>query len=386
MAHRTTISACLIVKNEAANLPRCLASLRDAVDEIVVVDTGSTDATLSIIAQASEAAGGPPVRLGHFTWVDDFAAARNAALDLATSDWILTIDADEELVVKEASRWRKALAALSCAYTMRLVNVGPSGTVQSEMADALRLFPRRPEVRYQGRLHEDIERALQAAGIPVAGLGAAYLRHHGYQPAAMAGKAERNRRLAELAANETPTAPLPWLFTAQAAWLARDAVGTLAAVSRAREALAAGGLLADRQRIALALVEVWARLSRGETPAADAVLADALALAPGHPELRYERGRRRVEGGDLAGAAEDFQACLRAHADRERFGSIRTGVTGFLAQMELVGIAATQGDMAKAAKHAAAAATDSNCPPEEAARLRALEPQLRQLARKATGR
>ncbi|MBR5910088.1 MAG: glycosyltransferase family 2 protein, partial [Schwartzia sp.] len=82
------ISACYIVRNEAAKLDRSLASLEGAVDEIIVVDTGSSDDTVKI----AETHG---ARVSHFPWQDDFSAARNVSLSKATGDWILVVDADE---------------------------------------------------------------------------------------------------------------------------------------------------------------------------------------------------------------------------------------------------------------------------------------------------
>ena len=81
------LTAALIVKNEERDLSRCLASL-DGVDEIVVVDTGSTDATVAIAEEAG-------ARVRKIPWNHDFAAARNQALDACVGDWILVIDADE---------------------------------------------------------------------------------------------------------------------------------------------------------------------------------------------------------------------------------------------------------------------------------------------------
>lgn len=92
------ISVVLIVKNEELLLTRCLDSVREA-DEFVVVDTGSTDKTMDVLRAWAEDRGvTDKVRTGFFAWCDDFSAARNYAKSLATGDWILTIDADEYLV------------------------------------------------------------------------------------------------------------------------------------------------------------------------------------------------------------------------------------------------------------------------------------------------
>ena len=85
-----SIALCVIAKNEEEYLADCLDSARPFVDEIVVVDTGSTDRTVEI-ARAHGA------RIEHFTWINDFAAARNFAIEAATKDWILMLDADERL-------------------------------------------------------------------------------------------------------------------------------------------------------------------------------------------------------------------------------------------------------------------------------------------------
>ena len=85
-----SLSACLIVKNEAAHLPRCLASVRELVDEMVVVDTGSTDETPAIATAYG-------ARVLAFAWRDDFSAARNFGLGQARGEWLLVLDADEAL-------------------------------------------------------------------------------------------------------------------------------------------------------------------------------------------------------------------------------------------------------------------------------------------------
>lgn len=98
------ISLCMIVKNEEKILARCLDSVADLVDEIVIVDTGSTDATKKIAANYTD-------KIYDFTWVDDFSAARNFAFSKAEKDYIYTADADEmkeaACVVCRAARIRK---------------------------------------------------------------------------------------------------------------------------------------------------------------------------------------------------------------------------------------------------------------------------------------
>ena len=91
-----TFSLCMIVKNEAAVLDRCLSSLADLMDEVVIVDTGSTDDTLKIARKYTD-----EEHIHHFDWVDDFAAARNYAFSLCTKDYIYTADADEYLEKKD---------------------------------------------------------------------------------------------------------------------------------------------------------------------------------------------------------------------------------------------------------------------------------------------
>src|SRR5215469_5490525 len=90
MSAAISIAAAMIVKNEARFLPGCLESLRGRVDDVVIVDTGSDDGTAEIATKAG-------ARLLHHAWNEDFAAARNAGLDVISCDWILYIDADERL-------------------------------------------------------------------------------------------------------------------------------------------------------------------------------------------------------------------------------------------------------------------------------------------------
>src|SRR5207245_5074676 len=120
----TKVSLCMIVKNEEANLGACLASVADLVDEIILVDTGSTDKTKEIAAQFG-------ARVFDFPWVDSFAAARNECLRHATGAWIFWLDADDRLDEDNRQRLRALFASLqddTAAYSIRSLVLPEPGT------------------------------------------------------------------------------------------------------------------------------------------------------------------------------------------------------------------------------------------------------------------
>src|ERR1051325_6086585 len=99
------ISLCMIVKDEEANLAECLAGVADLVDEMIVVDTGSTDRT-KVVAASRRA------RVFDFPWVDSFAAARNESIRHATGDWIFWMDADDRIDEANRQKLRNLFAQL----------------------------------------------------------------------------------------------------------------------------------------------------------------------------------------------------------------------------------------------------------------------------------
>jgi glycosyltransferase involved in cell wall biosynthesis len=137
------LSACLIVKNEAHCLPRCLSSLQAVADELIVADTGSHDTSVEIASQYQ-------ARVVHFTWQNHFGLMRNQALALAQGDWILSIDADEWLEPADA---QALIAFLSQAppaiYVLRWQQHPDLPFTQKAV-----LFPNFCGVSYLGRVHE----------------------------------------------------------------------------------------------------------------------------------------------------------------------------------------------------------------------------------------
>ena len=151
-----TLSLCMIVKNEAATLERCLQSARPHVDEIVVVDTGSTDGTVEIARRYADI-------LDEIEWPDSFSAARNHSLDLASGDFVLILDGDEYLEGDES--WQNLRAALRSNRIVGLqipvLNLMPEGEIV--LADRIwqeRVFLNHPKLRYTGKVHNQIQSAM----------------------------------------------------------------------------------------------------------------------------------------------------------------------------------------------------------------------------------
>ncbi len=192
-----TLSLCMIVKDEAAKLPICLASVRGLADEISVIDTGSGDRTPTIAQDA-----GAKV---HFQiWADDFSKARNASLDQATCDWILVLDADETLT----EQGRQLIHAIKLEQP--LGNVKPQdllmvtvmrqeiGATQSPYSQVSRLFRNLPDVKYYRPYHEGIDDSVAALMArekhwQVAQFGNVAIDHTGYGVDAIAAKDKYKR-------------------------------------------------------------------------------------------------------------------------------------------------------------------------------------------------
>jgi GT2 family glycosyltransferase/glycosyltransferase involved in cell wall biosynthesis/tetratricopeptide (TPR) repeat protein len=197
------LSVCLIVKDEEKFLSSCLASVRGLAGQIIVVDTGSTDRTVEIAREHG-------AEVHHFAWCDDFAAARNAALEHATGDWVLSLDADEELSPEHRQTILQEMQAAGVmGYRLPIINEGRETEGCSYVP---RLFRNAPGLFYVGRVHEQvfssIEVRCQEWGLKHI-LGRSVIFHHGYVQEVMEGRGKiaRNLRLLERANEELPGEP-----------------------------------------------------------------------------------------------------------------------------------------------------------------------------------
>ena len=133
------LSVCMIVRNEEKLLPRCLTSVHDVADELIIMDTGSEDNTMSIARSFG-------ANVYEFEWCDDFSAARNEAIKYATGEWILQIDADEELLPESAKLLKqRAKNPWSLVYMICIDN-GP--TYADRFFKSARLFRNHPKILY----------------------------------------------------------------------------------------------------------------------------------------------------------------------------------------------------------------------------------------------
>lgn len=196
------LSVCFIVRNEATHLERALKSIEGLADQIVVADTGSTDHSREVARTAGAV-------VVEFPWIDDFSAARNFSISHATGDWILWLDADEELfagdqiLVRQAMREPKALGWLVQRLDLHTVTPQESGTWMRQ----LRLFRRDPALRFRGRchpaFHPSIEEIAARKGLQL-GDSRIRLRHYGYLGGPSLAKQERACRLLRLELQDRP--------------------------------------------------------------------------------------------------------------------------------------------------------------------------------------
>lgn len=215
------LTLCMIARNEEALLPACLESVRGVVDEIVLVDTGSTDRTIEIARLFG-------AKVIEEPWADDFAHPRNTALSHATGDWVLQLDADERLSASAGQALKRALQRKP-AFDCALVALHNADALDAPAAEVFsgsrrlgvpawlpRLLRRTPTLRYEGVIHESVLESLAERGLKVAKLEGVDLLHLGAVPEFRARKGKSNRNLTLLAkrCELEPTSVLPFGYLA----------------------------------------------------------------------------------------------------------------------------------------------------------------------------
>ncbi len=340
-ASRPRVSLTMIVRDEEANLPACLASAEGLFDEVVVVDTGSADRT----AEVARSFG---ARVFDFVWVDDFAAARNAALARATGDYAFWLDADDVIEPPQREKLKALLAGLrpgdEAAYVVRCAcDPDRDGGGGETVVDHVRLFPLREDVRWTYRVHEQILPAVRRAGVPVRWTEAA-VRHTGYaDPALRARKLARDEAILLEDLGDRPGDPFV-LFNLGSIALER---GDWRAALGHLNASLGGSAPADSITRKLFALIARSHQKLGETDRALAACAAGLRVDPDDAELLFREAVVRRGAGDRDGA----EACWRrvsALTRPERFASVDPGIYGHLTARNLAALAEERGDRGEA--------------------------------------
>ena len=210
--NKPLLTLSMIVKNEEKMLRGCLESAEKVVDEIVIVDTGSTDRTIEIAKEFG-------AKVYHFNWIDDFAAARNESLKHSKGKWILYLDADERISQFEVDKFRKSLSELSDNSGGLICTIeSPHTNLSGGESDVHRgSYPRifrnlgLDKVKFQGRVHEQISPSLKDNNLQLL-QSDIIIYHLGYDQSReiMEGKIERNYRMLLQHVREEPTNGYAW--------------------------------------------------------------------------------------------------------------------------------------------------------------------------------
>jgi glycosyltransferase involved in cell wall biosynthesis len=191
----------MIVKNEEKYLRDCLESVKDIVNEIIIVDTGSTDKTIDIANEYN-------AKVYNFEWINDFSAARNFALSKSTGEWILYLDADERLDSESKEEiLRRTEKPRKIAFKCSVKSIDSNGSRDNSMRYT-RLFAYDPNIRFMGRVHEQIENSLKSNDYLIAD-SKILINHIGYNVSVSEKKAKAKRNL-ELLLKEYKHNPSPY--------------------------------------------------------------------------------------------------------------------------------------------------------------------------------
>lgn len=332
------LSLCMIVRDSSRTLPACLQSIRPWVDEIIVVDTGSVDDTREIARSFG-------AQVHEFPWIDDFSAARNVSLGHATGRWLLWMDADDTIDA-DNGRCLRALAygqhgpnVLGYIVQVKCPSPCLDGGEQVTVVDHLKLIQNHPQIRFEGRIHEQVLGAVRRLNGEI-GWTDLFVVHSGvdYSPQAKQRKLERDLRILQLDLAERPNHPFV-LFNLGMTY--EDAGDPVQAVSWLEKCLALSQFQESHVRKAYALL-VGSLNALGRVEEARQRCSEGLKHFPKDSELLFRQGITLHRARCLHEAADSYRKALREREARH-FDSIDPAVRGYKARHNLALVYAEQG-------------------------------------------
>ncbi|MBV9803028.1 MAG: glycosyltransferase [Solirubrobacterales bacterium] len=317
-ARNLTLGLCMIVKDEEEMLPKCLAAAAPAVDEIIVVDTGSTDHTVEIAREFG-------AKVIEQPWTGSFSDARNTSFEHATTDWIIYLDADEVLAGDDVKRlrsltgrvWREAFYLVMTSFT------GEGGTGEAVTNSAMRVFRNRPHYRFEGRLHEQIAQQLPTYAVGRIEHCPVRVDHYGYLGAVRDAKEKSRRNLELLKAQQsegTDTAFLHFNLGTEYSVLG-DYRSALTEFERSWDLVKVHGELENDYVPALVYRLVTALRSCGRLHEAITRAQDGLERFPGFTDLVYSQAQAALTLGEEIDAISYWERCIEMGDAPARYGA-----------------------------------------------------------------
>jgi len=340
---RSGLSCCMIVRNNEQTIEAAVKSIIAWVSEVIVLDTGSTDKTPEICRRLG-------CRVYHFPWPDSFSVARNESLKYARCEWIFWMDSDD---VIDAENGRKLAELVSGPIDPRILGFTmqvhcPPGRPDSKhdavIVDHCKVFRNLPDIRFEGRIHEQVLASIRRAGGEVI-YTPLFVVHAGadHTPAGRRRKLVRDLKLLRLELRENPGHTFT-LFNLGMTFA--DAKKYRQAVRALERSLAASDPGESHVRKIYALLASSLKeLGRNE----DAIRYCQLGLAhfPKDPELHFRSGLLLHDAGRLRQAEKSYLAAL-ANDDELHFSSLDRGITGYKARQNLAVVYADMGALHKA--------------------------------------
>lgn len=341
LAQKAGISLCMIVKNEERVLADCLRSAQPFFQEIIVVDTGSSDRTVQIAKEHG-------AQVHEIAWPDSFALARNESLKHASGKWVFWLDADDtlpfasgEAIVSAAIHAPKQVAAF--VVPVRFTDEGEHSGVQ---VDHVKLFRNVPGLEFEGRIHEQILPSLRRSipGGEIARLGAVVL-HSGYDSSeeGQARKRERDEKLLKLDLADRPNHPFVLFNLGMTAHYTGDHEGALEWLTKCLEH--SGSEESHVRKTYAMMGGSYRRLGRIEE--AIACLKTGLETVQSDPEIHFLLGQLYAERGEFDLARHHYRACLESDVSGV-YTSYDRGLDGFKTMHNLGGIELSAGNYAEA--------------------------------------
>jgi tetratricopeptide (TPR) repeat protein len=340
-----TLSLCMIVRDEEQMLARCLAAVAPAVDEIVIVDTGSSDATVEIAKSFG-------AKVIEFEWTGSFSEARNVSFEAATGDWVMYLDADEVLVSEDVEQlraltgrtWREAFYLVETSYTGEL---GDGGAMVN---NALRVFRNRPEYRFKDRLHEQIAHTLPTYVPGRVEQTPVRVTHYGYLGSVRDAKEKsgRNIELLRTQAAESPKTPFLHFNLGSEYLVVGNLDAAIDELKTARALIVAEGNITRAEYVPSLFTRlVMALRMSGRLIEAETTAAEGLELFPQFTDLVLAQARIARMQGDSAEAVALFRRAIQLGDAPARYGPM-VGSGTFLARLALAELHMELGEFAQA--------------------------------------